>query len=281
MPPFSLCRYRGQKTRFATAILSHMPIGPKTQLWDVCAGSGAIALAAAAQGVKPHNITLVEKGAWGLFWSRVVDGTFDDSRFRHFLRQLPPNQAEVTDYMKTLFWQKCPLADAPYIFFLLQSASVHGSAFGYAVTDGMVIWTGTYSCAKYFVPTETSVRRYPTRVMPKSEELTKRVREAVRLLRGAKVIHGDVAGVPPPPPGTVVYVDPPYPNTKGYSTDTRVEFPRIQAWVRECVARGGVVYVSGYEAWKEAAETWGVGGSRMGGAGASKPQRQELLMRIG
>lgn len=280
MPPFSLCRYRGQKTRFATAILSHMPISPETRFWDVCTGSGAIALAAAEQGVKPQNIMLVEKGAWGLFWVRIANSTFSTERFAHHLAQLPPSQADVTDYMKALFRQPCPLADAPYIFLLLQSASVHGSAFGYAAKDGMVIWTGTYSCAKYFVPTETSVRRYPTRVMPKTDELMKRVRRVIQLLQGASVIHGDIAEVPVPEPGTLIYVDPPYPGTKGYSTDTKVEFPRIQAWVKRCVARGGLVYVSGYEAWPEAVETWSVGGSRMGGAGAAKAQREELLMRI-
>lgn len=281
MPPFSLCRYRGQKTRFAEVILSHMPIGDKTRLWDVCAGSGAVALAAAARGVPAKNITLVERGAWGLFWTALASGTFDLARFQAWLDRIPIDQHDVPDFMRGLFAARCSELDAPYVFFLLQAASVHGSAFGFVQEEGGVGWTGSYSCAKYFVPTETSVRRYPTRVMPLPEELMRRVRRASELLRGATVIHGDVAGRAIPLPGTVMYVDPPYPGTKGYATDTAVEFPRIQAWVRKAVASGCVVYVSGYEEWEDAVEQWDVGGSRMGGGGRARTQRRELLMRLG
>ena len=209
-------------------------------------------------------------------------GAFDRGRFQHRLDAMPAAQQDVTAYMQRLFTLPCPLADAPYTFLLLQSASVHGSAFGYRVEGDTVRWTGSYSCAKYFVPTETSVRRYPTRVMPLAAELLKRVRRTLELLRGCRVLHADVVTVPPPGPDTVVYLDPPYPGTKGYSTDTRLEFPKIEKWARLCAANGARVYASGYAPWTgvQEGEVWGVGGSRMGGAGKAKPKREELLMRI-
>ena len=279
---FSLCRYRGQKTRFADAILDRIEVNGSTVLWDACAGSGAIALAAAARGVPPAQITIIEQGSWGLFWTAMASGAFDPTRFQQHLDAMPPAQQDATAYMKRLFTLPCSLVDAPYTFFLLQSASVHGSAFGHQVEGDTVRWTGSYSCAKYFTPTETSVRRYPTRVMPLAAELMKRTRRTLELLRGCAVIHRDVASVPPPGPDTVVYLDPPYPGTKGYSTDTQVEFPRIEKWARSCATNGARVYASGYEAWKGVQEedVWSVGGSRMGGAGKAKPKRQELLMRI-
>lgn len=279
---FSLCRYRGQKTRFTASILDFIDVGISTRFWDVCAGSGCVAIAAAARGVPACQITLVEKGPWGIFWCAVSTGTFDQDRFKFWLDKLPENQTDVTSYLKNLYTKTVELSDAPYVFLILQSASVHGSAFGFTRASPTTIqWTGSYSVAKYFLPTKTSIRRYPTRVLPLSTELLKRTELVVGLLSGATVIHDDVKNVSLPARGSTVYVDPPYPNTTGYSSPTSVEYPKIKKWAKECASSGLDVFMSAYVVWEDGISRWKhVGNCRKGGAGRTKPTKTEFIMKL-
>ena len=138
-----LCRFRGQKTRFAREILDRMKVTPTTRLWDVCAGTASIALRAAADGVPARNITIVEKGSWGMFWDRLLNGPFDFDRFSWWLRKIPKDQTKVSDFLKALFGKTCADSDAPYVFFILASGSYQGSAFGHTIKhNGRVVWQG-------------------------------------------------------------------------------------------------------------------------------------------
>lgn len=252
-----------------------MKLGKTDRLWDVCAGTAAVALRAAANGMPARNITLVEKGPWGMFWKVLLSDAFDPKRLERWLKQIPADPTAVSGFLRDLYSKQCSVEDAPYVFFILASGSFQGSAFDYSVTDGVVTWKGSYSCGNYFLPSATSVRRYPTKVMPEPEELGRRILNARQLLNGVTIHHADLCSLPPPTAAhTIVYADPPYPNTKGYNTATAAEFPRIEEWLRRCKCP---VYISGYERTK-AAQTWQVGTARLGGSNSNP--RPELLMLL-
>ena len=113
----SVCRYRGQKTRYARSILDIIRINPSDSFWDICCGSGAISIAAIeSRAVRPEQITMVESGPWGHFWNRIAIGDFDIQRFEQVIADVPDDQRQIPSYMNALFDKPCPDQDSAIIW---------------------------------------------------------------------------------------------------------------------------------------------------------------------
>ena len=77
----SPCSYQGGKQRLAKQIVDIIfeqnVINKETKFYDLCCGSGAITLELINRGILPSNITMVDKGVFGAFWSSVSNNKFN------------------------------------------------------------------------------------------------------------------------------------------------------------------------------------------------------------
>lgn len=201
--------YQGGKQRIAHLILDHIRPDPGRHFYDLCCGSGAVSVELVNRGYPPEDITMLDKGPWGLFWRMVGDGTFDADAFASRCAALPKDRAEIKPYMEALC--KHPVAgDAAYVFLLLQASSFGGKAIW---TEGSK-WMNC-SFRSYWLPTATSSRRSPVNpMMPLPETLAERVSAVCSRMRGVHGVCGDITGFSPGE--GVVYIDPPYAGTTHY-----------------------------------------------------------------
>jgi len=289
----SVCRYRGQKTRYARSILDIIRINPSDSFWDICCGSGAISIAAIeSRAVRPEQITMVESGPWGHFWNRIAIGDFDIQRFEQVIADVPDDQRQIPSYMNALFDKPCPDQDMPYCFLILQSISTQGSSFGCSFGESGWTWKRPYTPGKPFFPQDAREgpapeRKYHTACMPQKQTLIARMRRIVRVMKGVRVICTDVAECPLPTPPACIYVDPPYPGTQGYAGCSNVKdnFQRIAQWSRNASRTPGTrVFASGYSPWEGCVTRfWKLAKARGGGAGKSRTKKAlkcESLMKI-
>lgn len=212
-PPTS---YQGAKQRLASDICSLLPLSPDLPFWDICGGSGAVALEAMNRGMAPSNVTIVDAGPWGLFWRMIGSGTFCLTTFWHYCVSVPRDLHRVKPFLQEL--ASLPAShDTAYRFLLLQSG-----AFG-----GKAVWnTGDRwvhpGFRAYWLPTETSSRRSPvTPMKPLASTLYERTARLAERLIGLQAVHGRAEDVLVPREA-ILYVDPPYQGTTGYGYDLDV-----------------------------------------------------------
>lgn len=206
--------YQGGKSRLAKSIADCMNWADRDEFWDVCCGSGAMTLEAVKRGIfDPHEITMVDRGPWGLLWKSVGEGTFNLRRFKVLLLGIPEDPDKIRDYLKGLASEPTSVEDAPYIFLILQAGSFGGSAIDYR-HDGT--WdTGGFR--SYWKPTATSKRRSPVNpMMPMPTTLHDRMSEIVQNMKGVRGIWG-FADREFPVGCPLVYIDPPYAESSGYA----------------------------------------------------------------
>ena len=215
LPPVG---YQGGKRILAPAILDVIRPDPHAPFWDLCTGSGAVALETVRRGHDPSLLTLVDCGPWGEVWRDVGAGCFRLTHLRHLLDEVPDPSADparVVAHMKWLVQQSVSAQDRPVVFLVLQAAAWGGRAIGW---DGVVGWrhAGFHSG---WQPPKGSPRQSRNRPFsPSPLVLYERMAAICDALVGIHGIHADVRSVRPD--AGVVYLDPPYAKTAGYPSGT-------------------------------------------------------------
>ena len=74
-------------------------------------------------------------------------------------------------------------------------------------------------------------------------------------LRGIKWFSGDYAAIPIPPE-SLIYCDPPYKNTSGYTTGRNFDYALFYAWCRRMSSEGHTVFISEYNMPREFDCVW-------------------------
>jgi hypothetical protein len=210
--------YQGAKSRLASdiadVIVSSVGAVPQT-FYEICCGSGAVSLTMVERGVAPEAITMVDCGPWGIFWREVGQGTFDCDSFAEWCARIPKDKDEVKTFMEDLAGKPAPKDAEAYVFLILQAGSFGSKAVGLSGHKWM-----SHGFRSYWMPTETSSRRYPVNpMMPMADEIMRRVKVIAQRMRGVTGIYapGDTVC---PPPNAAVYIDPPYEGTTGYANGT-------------------------------------------------------------
>lgn len=212
------CTYQGGKQRLAKAIVDVIfadhNIGDSTKFYDLCCGSGAISIELVNRGICPQNITMLDVSSWGAFWYSVGCGTFDMEYFNNILLGLPNEKREYKTHLERLVSSSSRMHEAE-LYPILQANSFGGKQ----ITNKDGRWDN--ACFRdYWEPTENSIRRSPANPMqPSPAELKRRITAIVRNMLGVNGIRGDIMSFFSfdVPTDSIVYVDPPYMNTTGYS----------------------------------------------------------------
>lgn len=212
------CCYQGGKQRVAGQIVDQLLTvysedNESTRFYDLCCGSGAVAIELLNRGIKPSQITMLDASSWGTFWKAIGDASFDLEIFKKELDRIPKDKREVKAYMTGLS-SKSPGEGEKYIYPILQSCS-----FG-----GKQIWldNGRWSNAffrDFWEPTADSVRKSPANPMqPAPETLYRRISELVHRCKGMTCLKEDIMDFASSEihEQSVVYVDPPYRGTTSY-----------------------------------------------------------------
>ena len=228
IPP---CSYQGGKQRLAKQIVDIIfeqnEINEKTKFYDLCCGSGAITLELINRGIHPSNITMVDSGVFGAFWSSVANNKFDMKIFEQEINKLP-DTPEIQGYLQKLSNIPVDLNLLEYHYLLLQSGSF-GSKQIYIENSK---WKNN-SFRSYWLPTETSNRKSPVNpMMPMPSTLYDRVRNIVEHIGGdINAINMDISKIQWHfDKNSIVYIDPPYKNTTGYGNGFDYEKFVINNW---------------------------------------------------
>ena len=239
VPP---CSYQGGKQRLAKKIVDVIyekcDINPSTKFYDLCCGSGAVSLELINRGFNPNNIIMVDNGVYGEFWHNVSNNEISVEVFAEMVADVPDKplcKQYLQDMSKTVDKDKYI-----YQYLLLQSGS-----FGWKEISLVNGEWKHHGFRDYWQPTATSVRRSPCNPMqPNQSEMLKRVINIKDTIGGrikamdCKVedfIENVVFDS-----NSIVYIDPPYMNTTGYSNDLVItevinQIPsNVPVFVSEC-----------------------------------------------
>lgn len=216
------CAYQGGKQRLAKDIVDIIykqnEINEDTKFYDLCCGSGAISIELIKRGVRPADITMVDKSPWGLFWERIGNSTFSSEVFEFYINDIPEDITKIKEYAQELLSKQANdglFDNAVYKFLILQAC-----AFGSTATwieDNQ--WKKAGGLRNYWLPTETSNRRsHVNPMMPMPKTLLKRVEVIAAYMEGVNGFYGDVNDIEIEP-NAIVYIDPPYENMHHYGYD--------------------------------------------------------------
>jgi len=262
--------YQGGKGRLADAIVANMELGPSAYFYDLCCGSGAIAIAAVNDGLPPERVEMWDSGPWGLVWQVIGDGTFDMATFTDYCRSVPSDPKQIKAFMEKLYLE--PAGEhAPYRYLLLQGAAFGGKSI--SLEKGR--WaSGAFR--DYWLPTATSSRRSPVNpMMPMPNTILARVERLVKGMQGVHGVCGDAAAVKVRA-GSVAYIDPPYTGTTGYNADIDAV-----AVARGIAAAGATCWVSEGRALTDDAACLTTGRAKGGVTGKRKrAANEEWLSRF-
>ena len=212
IPPVS---YQGAKARIAPAICARLDRTGCPVFYDLCCGTGSIAIEMVNQGLyRPHEIVMVDSGPWGLFWKMVGEGVFFLEEFKRHIDAIPKDRKLIKAHLEQLSRQ--PAGDAAgYVFLILQAGAFGGKAIFFDESDHVRRWRNC-TFRDYWKPTATSSRRSPVNpMMPMPDTLFERVNEIAKGMVGVKGLHR-YAEFERPPVNALVYIDPPYEGTTGY-----------------------------------------------------------------
>lgn len=258
----ALASYQGGKTRTAREILDIIKSKqPNPSTWtEVCCGCGVITLNAIKEGyVHPRQVTMVDHGPWGRFWSAISQGKFCWKTYDSILAEISDSwenfieaQRFAPRVLKRIASRPVPEDNAEFAatFILLQSASFRSKPI--TMTKDGCAWTNTYF-GTLWLPTATSKRRSHSNVFkPLPSTQRELIKESLKYMRGVTVVHGDAMDCPIPIPESVVYIDPPYEETTGYFC----EQPNVGDWLSHFCVSNNHVFVSEKESLTEAREYW-------------------------
>ena len=205
------------------------------EFYDLCCGSGAVAIELINRGHNPQKIHMLDAGPWGLLWKTIGDGRFKLERFAYWIDQIPRDKREMQEWTKDL--SKRPATkDTPYVFLILQAASFGSKSIW--IGSDPVNGFGWKNCSfrRYWEPTATSRRRSPVNpMMPMPSTLYVRMKAICERMRGITGHYIDVRDFVPGE-GTI-YIDPPYSSTTlyGHSFDVKEYVSKLgrKCWVSE------------------------------------------------
>jgi hypothetical protein len=211
------CAFQGGKQRVAAqivdVILEAAP-GPNSRFYDLCCGSGAVAIELVNRGVDPSRISMLDISSWGVFWSAIGSGKFNMDVFDHFLSELPIGKRDLKDHMLALSALPVGRHEAE-LYPLLQACSFGGKQ----IWRNGERWANT--CFRdYWEPTATSIRRSPANPMqPSPTELRRRIDSLVKGMMGITCLNTDIMAIfkGPFPSNSAIYIDPPYQDTTAYA----------------------------------------------------------------
>lgn len=214
------CSYQGGKQRLSKQIVDIIfeqnKIDENTQFYDLCCGSGAIGLELINRGINPKNITMIDNGVYGGFWTSISNNSFDLNIFKEEIDKLPSIE-NIQQYLKDLSNQEVNKDRYIYHYLLLQSGSFGSKQIW--IEDNK--WKNN-SFRSYWKPTETSNRKSPVNpMMPMTETLYTRVKDIVEVLgENIKAYNEDINDIKFNfSSNSIIYIDPPYKNTTGYNED--------------------------------------------------------------
>lgn len=220
----SPCTYQGGKQRVSKEIVDYIfntvVIDSRTKYFDLCCGSGAITIELLNRGIKPNQITMLDKSSWGKFWKAIGSGSFHYNKFLDYANNIPKDKDEIQEYVQNLSKQNADI-DEEYRYILIQACSFGGKQIWKENGD----WKNT-SFRNYWQPTETSKRKSPVNPMqPMTDTLIERVKLIIENCNGLNVIHDDIYKILElvPQENCVIYIDPPYTNTTKYGFSFNIE----------------------------------------------------------
>jgi hypothetical protein len=209
LPPVT---YQGGKGRLAEQIVTILGLPIEGRFYDLCCGSGAVAIAAINSGQDPKRVTMVDLSPWGMFWKAIGEGGFDLGEFDTLCARIPSDIREIKAFIDSLYRQPVG-ADAIYVFLLLQATTVGGTAVW--IENGR--WKKGGGLRDYWLPTATSSRRSPVNpMMPMPATILERVSVIVEKMRGVEGVCADIASTLPRVTVGLAYIDPPYSGTTTY-----------------------------------------------------------------
>lgn len=241
VPPFP---YQGGKQRLSkeicTLLYNEWESMNEPTIYDMCCGAGSVTLELVNMGVEPESIVMVDSSTVARFYCDIADGSFSVRKFRSILSMVPDNQAEIKEYMEELSRKPCYISNRSYIYVLLQNCSFGGKQIYYE--DGH--WKNA-TFRRYWEPTETSNRRSPVIAMPQKDLIYKKTSSVVNALTGRITAYNkkveDVLKYVSN--NSLVYIDPPYKGTTGYSDN--IDYYAV---IKELLKKKCVVYLSeGYQ----------------------------------
>lgn len=230
LPPVT---YQGGKSRLAAQIVAAIGLPTADHFYDLCCGSGAVAIEAVNAGQDPKRITMVDLSPWGLFWKAIGDGDFNLSTFERLCAMLPSDPREIKGFLETMYRKPVTSELIVYEFLLLQAGALGGKAIW--IKDGR--WrNGAFR--DYWLPTDTSNRRsHVNPMMPMPATIMKRVTDLADKMRGITGICADLTVFAPNVTGGRAYIDPPYADTTAYGYEIDViaiaRVLGIPTWVSE------------------------------------------------
>ncbi|NVK74096.1 MAG: hypothetical protein HWE24_11480 [Oceanospirillaceae bacterium] len=211
------CAYQGGKQRIAAQIvdlLLEASPEPNSRFYDLCCGSAAISIELINRGVDPSRIIMLDLSSWGSFWSSIGSGSFNMNTFDRILSELPSDKRKFKAHISAL--SALPVGDNEIEIYPVLQASSFG---GKQIWHNGERWVN--ACFRdYWEPTATSVRRSPANPMqPSPTELRRRISTLVSGMKGVTCYKMDIMEIlnTSIPSNSVVYVDPPYQSTTGYS----------------------------------------------------------------
>jgi hypothetical protein len=263
--------YQGGKGRLARAIVANMEFGPSAHFYDLCCGSGAVAIAVVNEGLPPERVRMWDSGPWGQVWRAIGDGAFDLAVFTDYCRSVPTDPKKIKAFMEALYRE--PAGEhALYRYLLLQSAAIGGKSL--SLVEGR--WVRGSGFRDYWLPTATSSRRSPVNpMMPMPNTILARIERLVKGMRGVHGVCGDASSVKVRA-GSVAYIDPPYTGTTGYDADIDAV-----AVARGIAAAGATCWVSEGRALTDEAVCLSTGRAKGGITGERKrAANEEWLSRF-
>lgn len=226
--------YQGAKGRLAGVIVDTIGLPFDGRFFDLCCGSGAVAVEAVRRGQISSSVVMVDMSPWGDFWRMIGNGTFDVDEMEAWCGRVPKEPANVKDFIEGLYREPVDVGGV-YAFLLLQAATVGGAA----LWDENGRWQRSSGFRDLWLPTATSSRRSPVNpMMPMPDTILRRVGVLAEKMRGVVGVRGDAADVAAlADRRDRVYIDPPYGGTTsyGYALDVRATATRSVApcWVSE------------------------------------------------
>jgi len=246
------CSYQGGKARLASSIadiiFKENDINAETKFFDLCCGSGAISIELINRGIAAEKITMIDKSGFGIFWESVSKNEFDLAEFKKQIDMIP-DPSDIQSYLKSINNKPIDINLLKYHYLLLQSGSFGAKQIKYN-DEGS--WKGN-TFRNLWLPTETSNRRsHVNPMMPMPNSLFERVSKIIDVMSGKILAFNDYVEnryylfEELKDTNAIVYIDPPYNNTSGYSSTIDVDSVISSIWndIPIYVSEGSEIYQS-------------------------------------
>lgn len=215
----------GGKRRVAPEIARLVMKENPPAFFDLCAGSGAVALGVIDAGFPAGMVTMIEAGPWGLVWKAVSQGSFAiDVLKRMFEHEMPEDPKAVAAWLKLDVALRPP---SPETFLVLQAGSF-GSV--------SVWWDGNrwrqanpehnrgYNPRQYWEPGSDSKEKKPRGTIFNPGNIVAMMDRICTRCLGMKAVHGKIEEADlSASAGTIFCMDPPYKGDSGYGVSVDVD----------------------------------------------------------